>query len=125
MTSWEAWVVVPTEVVSPARSYCLQGFRLSTGLGICSRATGKAIPVLRHAAQKAFWSIGQAQLQRLCSDIGVEPEDKSAYGLVGALVRYILSDLSEAEIGAILSQRGVPPPELFPRGLSDEVLEDL
>ena len=47
---WADWLVLPSEVVCPARLFCLLVFRLGRPLGIRIRPVGPGISILEHAA---------------------------------------------------------------------------
>ena len=125
LLDWEDYDVVPTEVVSPARAFCRQGYKLSPHLGIALRKSGEKLSALEHAANSAFWRLGGDVLLRACEDKKAAHASTSEYDLVEALIREAIKDIIAERLAALMDLWNAKPVNYVPVELTDEILADL
>eukprot|EP00974_Lingulodinium_polyedra_P088570 8588407-Lingulodinium_polyedra.AAC.1 len=100
---WEGWEVMSTEWLSPLQRLVHTKGQEGFTPRMCLRGTGKARPVLVHAAEECFGDLTLAFLHKLERDQGI-PAGANLFEVLSGLCRHILGCSDEALV-SILSKR--------------------
>ena len=115
--------VLPTEVVSPARTSHLS-FDAMGGRCVAWRLTGLPVKVMEHAASHCFWRIPKYQLDKVARSLGVKVST-DIFQLLLAILEKVFPHYDCDQIAAIMSLRCKPAENLTTDELPAEVREDL
>ena len=124
ITSKTQYSVVPTTVLSAARSYVEGGCKLHPRIGICWKRSDVNQSIIHFAARHCFFNATKEALSALCKDEGLDKVG-TVFDLVCTLLDEFLPLLPPAERALILDMRSLEPSDPMPADLPAEVIEEV
>ena len=107
------------------RSCCEAGAEVEHhGAKVRLATTGKADSMLKVSAAHGFWSATEAQLTQMAKDWGLMPAEKGFAGLLSALVKHALPNISDEELYNIMLMRNPAGKSAFEELLEQEQVLD-
>eukprot|EP00974_Lingulodinium_polyedra_P055842 5370219-Lingulodinium_polyedra.AAC.1 len=92
------WEVVPDEVVSPLRQFVGVGNSLNGPGGVCFKQIVSSLPLLQHAATRAFWDMGRLELGKLRAYVAAAPvQPSSIFGLVQSCIQQVFPKATQGQ----------------------------
>jgi len=86
--------------------------------------TSPAVPLLRYAAEQAFWPLSQSSLHELCKQLKVEHVGNTVVPLLKALITKYVPDVTNEMMLGILKKRLKPRDRVFEEIFQSEEIQD-